>query len=528
MKKLILKTGLIMGIVSITMSSCKDNLNLAPLNDVTANVVYKNLTGYQLGLAKVYGSFALTGNTGPNGKSDIVGLDEGSNADYLRTFWKAQELSTDEAVVAWGDAGLQDFHNMNWTPENPFLKGHYQRGMYQITLVNEFLRQSTDGTVAGRGITGADATLIKSYRPEVRFLRAYQYWSLMDLFGNPPFTTEEDEIAGDPPKQIGRTALYNYIESELKAIEAELPANRTSDYYGRATKGAAQALLARLYLNATIYTGTSKYNDAVTYAKKVIEAGYSLNTNYRNLGLNDNNTSPESIFTINYDGQRTQLYGGTTFLSHAAVGGGMNASDYGLDYAWGGLRTTKALVSLFPGGATSSDKRANFFTTGQNLEIASLTTFTDGYAIPKFQNVTSAGVKGSNVTFLDADFPLFRLAEMYLIYAEATLRGGAGDSALALTYINNLRTRAYGNSTGAVASLTLDLILDERARELYWEGHRRTDLIRYDKFTTGTYLWPWKGGVKDGKAVDSYRNLYPIPSADISANSNLVQNTGYN
>jgi hypothetical protein len=117
-----------------------------------------------------------------------------------------------------------------------------------------------------------------------------------------------------------------------------------------------------------------------------------------------------------------------------------------------------------------------------------------------------------------------------LIYAEAVLRGGSGGSSTqALSYINALRQRAYGNSNGNISSvdLTLDFILDERARELYWEGKRRTDLIRYERFTTASYLWPWKGGVKDGTAVGSFRNIYPIPSPEINTNPNLVQNSGY-
>ncbi|QEK51831.1 RagB/SusD family nutrient uptake outer membrane protein [Pedobacter aquae] len=527
MKNLFYKTGLIIGVISLSLSSCKDSLNLEPMNDVTSEIVYRTPLGYQQSLAKVYGSFALTGNAGPTGQPDVVGLDEGGNADYLRTFWKAQELTTDEAVIAWGDAGLQDFHQMNWTPDNSFLRGLYFRSLYQITLVNEFLRESTDAKLASRGISGADADRIKAYRPEVRFLRAYQYWSLMDVFGNPPFVTENDPIGGPLPKQIGRAALFTYIETELKAIEPELIATRAANYYGRATRGAAQALLARLYLNAQVYTGTQKNNEAVEYSKRVIDAGYTLDPNYRKLTLNDNNTSPELIFTINYDGQRSQVFGGTTFLTHAAIGGSMQASDYGVDFGWGGIRTTKALVNLFPNPTSSPDRRANFYTNGQNLEIASLTTFTDGYALPKFQNKTSAGVAGTNLTFVDADFPLFRLAEMYLIYAEATLRGGNGVAGTALTYINNLRTRAYGNATGAVTALSLDLILDERARELHWEGHRRTDLIRYNRFTEATYLWPWKGGIRDGRSVENFRKVFPIPAADVTANPNLVQNPGY-
>jgi starch-binding outer membrane protein, SusD/RagB family len=528
MKKYIIQATLGLSLVAITLTSCQKKLDLQPLNDVTAEVVYSTPTGYRQSLAKVYGSFALTGNKGPSGATDIVGLDEGSNADFFRTFWQAQQLSTDETVIAWGDAGVQDFHNMNWTSGNPFLKGLYFRSIYQITLVNEFLRQSTDAKLSERSITGADADEIRKNRSEVRFLRAFQYWVLMDMYGNPPFVTENDLIGGALPKQIKRADLFTYVESELKAIEVELPATKTADYYGRANRFAAQALLARIYLNAQVYTGTAKNTEAVTYAKKVIDGGYTLLPDYRHLLLADNNVNnTEAILTINYDGAKTKLYGGTTFLTHASVGGDMKAGDFGIDGGWGGLRTTKAFVNLFPASDGSSDKRAQFFSDGQSLEINSLSTFKDGYAVTKYRNKSKTGVSGSDATFTDIDVPLFRLAEMYLIYAEATLRGGSGDNALALTYFNNLRTRAYGNVTGNVTGLSLDLILDERARELYWEGHRRTDLVRYGRFTTDTYLWPWKGGVKTGKSVETFKNLFPLPSADVTANPNLTQNLGY-
>jgi hypothetical protein len=110
------------------------------------------------------------------------------------------------------------------------------------------------------------------------------------------------------------------------------------------------------------------------------------------------------------------------------------------------------------------------------------------------------------------------------MYAEATLRGGNGNLATALNYVNMLRTRA---NAGTVSALTLDFILDERSRELSWEFTRRTDLIRYGRFTSAAYLWPWKGGIKDGKAVEEYRNLFPIPANDVIANPNLIQNPGY-
>lgn len=531
MKKTILKTGAFLLLSVGVFQSCTKKLDLSPTNDVTSETVYATPLGYKQVLAKVYGAFALTGNAGPAGNGDVQGIDEGFS-DFYRLYWKAQELSTDEAVIAWGDAGIQDFHNMNWSPNNSFLTGLYYRSLYQITLCNDFIRESADAKLSERGISGGDATNIKQYAREARFLRAYQYWVLMDLFGNPPFVTETSLIGGAPPPQATRSQIFGYVESELKAIEAEMPAARSNEY-GRADRGAVWALLARLYLNAGVYTGTARWADAATYAKKVIDAGYTLVSDYRWLMLADNQQNAnEFIFTINYDGLKTQGFGGTTFLNHASVGGSMPATTYGVGGGWGGIRTTKNLVNLFPDVAGTNDKRAQFYTAGQSLEITKQTEFTEGYAVTKFRNVTRSGAIGQSADYADIDMPLFRLAEMYLIYAEATLKGGAtggGDAALALQYINNLRTRAYGNTNGNISAgqLTQDFILDERARELYWEGHRRTDLIRYNKFVESTYLWPWKGGAASGTGVSAVRKLYPLPSRDVNVNQNLVQNPGY-
>lgn len=507
--------------------SCTKDLDKAPKNSKTPDEVYSTPDGYRMAIAKVYGAYAMTGNAGP-GSGDIQGIDPGTS-DFFRLFWGAQELSTDEAVVAWGDAGIQDFHNMNWSSSNPFLTGLYYRSMYQITLANDFIRQSSDENVASRGIKGADADQIKMFRTEARFIRAYQYWVLLDVFGHPPFITDEQPI-GSIPRQANRSELFNFIESELKAIENDLVAARTNEY-GRVDQAAAWSLLARLYLNANVYTGQPKYNEAITYASKVIGAGYTLVEDYRWLMLADNHkNTDEFILTINYDGLKTQGYGGTTFLTHAAVGGSMNAGDYGINGGWGGIRTTRSLPDLFPDHTGDIDKRAQFYTNGQSIEIDQQSDFTHGYAVTKYRNKTRTGENGQSLDFSDIDIPIFRLAEQYLIYAEAVVRGGTGgDMSTAVGYINKLRERAYGNATGNISSadLTLDFIIDERARELYWEGFRRTDLIRYERFTTGNYVWQWKGGVKSGTAVGSYRNLYPLPSQDLSANIQLNQNPGY-
>ena len=355
MKKVFLQASVCLSVfVVASIQSCTKKLDLSPTNDVTSETVYANAAGYEAVLAKVYGAFALTGNQAPAGNDqtkDIKGIDEGFS-DFFRLFWKAQELSTDEAVISWGDVGIQDFHNMNWTSNNSFLTGLYYRSMYQITLCNEFIRQSADDQLSKRGITGTDVDKIHQFAREARYLRAFQYWVLMDLYGNPPFATENTVIGGAPPPQISRGDLFNYIESELKAIEPEMPAPHSNEY-GRSDVAAVWALLARMYLNAEVYTGTARYTDAINYSKKVIDAGYSLVSDYNWLMLADNNLNTSStgefIFTINYDGLKTQGYGGTTFLVHACVGGSMPASEFGISGGWSGTRATKNLPALFPG-----------------------------------------------------------------------------------------------------------------------------------------------------------------------------------
>lgn len=515
-------------ILSLSLHSCsKEDFNLKPTNDVTSETVYANPAGYKNALVKLYATYSLTSPTGSD-NSDIGGLNAGF-ADFLRLFWTSQELTTDEAVCAWGDTGIPELDYSTWAADNQFLRGLYSKSILQITLCNEFLRESTPEKLASRGISGTDASNVQRYRAEARFIRAFQYWVLLDGFGNPPFVTEADPIGKVSPKQTTRAALFAYVESELKAIEGELAAPRTNEY-GRADQGAAWSLLARLYLNAQIYTGTAKYTEAITYSSKVINGGYALKANYKDLFLADNNVNNlETILAINYDGVRGTNYGGTTFLINAAINGDMSPAAYGVpNGGWGGNRTRQNLPALFPDPNGTLDKRGIFF--GTKATVDDIGVFTDGLRVTKFKNITSTGATAAslNGTFSSLDFPLFRLAEQYLIYGEAVLRGGTGGSIpQAITYVNNLRQRAYGNASGNVSALTVDFFLDERGRELYWEGHRRTDLVRFNKFTDASYLWPFKGGIKAGTGVPAFRNIYPIPTADLIANPNLTQNTGY-
>ncbi|HSP11951.1 MAG TPA: RagB/SusD family nutrient uptake outer membrane protein, partial [Salegentibacter sp.] len=326
--------------------------------------------------------------------------------------------------------------------------------------------------------------------------------------------------------------LFDFIASELEAIESEISPVGSSEY-GRANQAAVWMLQAKLYLNAEVYTGTAQYDKAMEASQKVINSEYDLVEDYQNLFLadNDNNgAEQEIIFPITFDGNNTQSYGGMAFIIHAAVGGDMDPADFGVSSGWAGLRTTSALVEQFPGEAESDDNRAMFFTEGQTKEIEDISSFTDGYAVTKFKNVDVNGNAGSDGTgeFPDNDFPMFRLADAYLMYAEAHLQGGGGSLTEATKLINDLRKRAYGDSSNNISEsdLSLDFILDERARELYWEGHRRTDRIRFGEFSDRG-VWPWKGNVPQGSTTGAHRDLMPIPASDLGVNTNLTQNPGY-
>jgi hypothetical protein len=505
-------------------AGCTD-LTVEPKSTVTEANVFNDPGSYKAFVARIYAGLAVSGQQGPSGRPDISGIDEGFS-QYVRLLWEAQELPTDEAVLGWGDIGIPELNQQTWGVTNSMVVAMYYRIFFQVGMANEFLRQTTDAKLAERGHTGAGLKAeVATYRAEARFLRALSYWHGIDLFGNIPLLTDADALGSTPPQQATRAEIYDFLVSELTAIQSELPAPSAATY-GRATGPAASMLLAKLYLNAEVYTGTANYSGALTAAQAVIAGPYTLDNNYRDIFLADNNTSPEIVFAVTQDGLRTQTWGGMTFLIHASCGGNMDATLYGIDGCWWGLRLKQQAYSRFAAG---DNRAASFFTSGQSVVVSEIGNFNHGVAAPKYANVTSTGAQGSHPTHVDTDYPMFRLADAYLIYAEAALRGGGGSTAQALTYVNAIRQRAYGNANGNITSaqLTLDFILDERSRELLWEGHRRTDLVRFGRFTGGTYLWAWKGGSAAGVSTGAHLNLYPLPANEIIANPNLTQNPGY-
>jgi hypothetical protein len=512
-------------VVMLVASACTD-LGVEPKSTVTGANIFNDPASYRSFLAKLYAGLAVTGQSGPAGSGDIAGIDEGFS-HYIRLYWQMQELPTDEAGIAWNDDGVQQLNTQLWSSSNQFLVAMYNRVYFQVGMANEFLRETSNSKLSERGASASLRAEIKTYRAEARFLRALSYWHGIDLFANIPLVTDAQDLGSTPPPRATRAQIFTFIENELLAIKGDLPLPKAGEY-GRADQAAVMMLLAHLYLQAEVYTGANRYADALTQAQNVITSGaYTLAPNYRNNFLADNHTSPELIFVVPQDGLRQQSYGGTTFLAHASVGGSMSANAYGLNFGWGGLRLKPETYNRFAG---ADNRRSYFYTAGQTVAMSSLTNFNNGIAAPKYQNLTSTGAQGSHVEFVDTDYPMFRLADAYLIYAEAAVRGAGGTRAQALTYINELRQRAYGNASGNItdAQMTLDFILDERSRELLWEGFRRQDLIRFDRFTDHpTFVWAWKGGVAAGRPTESFRDLYPLPATELLTNPNLIQNPGY-
>jgi hypothetical protein len=515
----------------LLISSCTDDLSVTPAdeNAFLADDFYSSPGAYRQALAGVYGNLSLTGLSGP-GSSNISGIDAGTS-QYGRGLWNLQVLASDEAIWTWeNDPGLAEIQRSTWVASNVLLRGMYGRGMAEVAFANEFLRQSTDQLLDTRNITGQDRENMPAYRAEARFLRSLAYYHMMDLFGKAAFITEENPVGAFQAPQADRKQLFDFIESELLAIENDMVAARQNEY-GRADKGAMWMLLAKLYLNAEVFVGQDRYSDALQYCEKIIASGYQLADNYLQLFMADNDSNPASgevIFAIESDGIITQNYGPTTVMINGQVGSiESNGEDFGVNAGgWGGaLRVPRQFSEIFQNGNYNTDDRNTLITAERDIEVRNISDQKTGYVIAKWSNKRSDGGTGSAREIVDTDFPMFRLADAYLMYCEAYLRGGGGSKDLAVQYFNALRTRA--NNPNSIADINLDLILNERLVELHWESHRRQDLIRYDRFAGNRYNWSWKGNAVKGIGIPEFRNVFPLPSESLAANPNLTQNEGY-
>lgn len=538
--------------LAMGMTSCVDDLDVTPIDPSTNMTVDADAL-----FNKCYANLAVQGNGGANGDCDIQGID-GGTSPFVRQMWNANELTTDEAICGWGDDGIKTYCFNKFDASHPMLKCLYYRLYFGVTLCNFYLSN----------ISGEDATRTA----EVRFLRAYHYFHLMDMWGNVPFLTKMSSALAPQAK---REEIYAFIEEELLDCVEDM-AEPGKNTYGRVDKAAAWTLLSRLYLNAEVYTGTAQWAKAAEYAKKVMDSGYyKLNTTssaafqitdeegtknevnwsaYQMLFMGDNGQTDaryEGIFPIVYDGKKTTCWGGSLYLIastfnsdmfvYADADKGVTAVNNLSSQTWAGNRARAALVEkFFPETevldlekdtlwsilAKSGDDRALFWAKGRTVETKNQESFTSGLSVAKFTNFTTDFSETNDPTHPDADFFLMRTAEVYLTYAEALTRqngGKATDEALAA--INAVRERANAKP---FETITLRDICDEWSREFYFEGRRRSDLVRFGYFGGNSdYNWEWKGGVYNGVNFSETLNIFAIPTDDMIANSNLVQNPGY-
>lgn len=561
MKKNIFKLLIFILMGSLT-TSCFSDLDTMPLDEtqLVGEKVYNTADGYTGVLAKCYSSLILTGQKGGDGgDGDLEGANEGYSG-YVRLMFYLQELSTDDFIMPSSSNGLRKCLNLQWDASNAsVIRWTYQRLYMTIAYCNELLRECTEDKLKSRGLWNQLGDECASYRAEARFIRAYCYATLCDLFGAVPYIDENTGVK-DIPAQWSRKEIFEFAENELKNIDGDLKAPG-ANVYGRIDRVAAWFLLSRMYLNAQTWIGENHYNDALTYAKKVIDDNhYPLASDYRQIFLADNDQCKEIIWPLVQDGQRAQSSAGTNFYVKAFVNGPMNELyNTGIgSRGWGNVRAKTTLVDAFDAddvmfdtndtwGNNKKDKRAQFMTALPNQvketwdsKDAMTSTYTCGYGYIKWRNVTKEDqIPESGDAYTSIDFPLFRTGEAYLTAAEAILRGADGTKDEALKYVNEIRQRAYmsgkyakdgvrSDVSGTIGlnELTLDFLMSERQRELASELVRRTDLIRFGKFTKG-YNWDWKNTERLGTDVDDHFQLFPIPQTEFSNNPLLKQNDGY-
>lgn len=532
-----------------------ENINPQELSDFNEDYIFN----------KIYGNLVLTGQTGPNGDSDLDDIDEGTS-NMTRLIWYLNVLTTDEGHCWWNDPGIPELNHNSWTNANVLTKALYYRLMFGVTLCNFYLDSAT----------GSDAATLQK-RAEARFMRVFHYFYLMDLYANPPFLTK---LSSEKAPQIQRADLFAFLESELKDIIGEgsgdeILADARATDYGRADKAAGYLLLARMYLNAQVYTGTARWSEAKTYADKAIATSYKLCTTPKNgfsayqlLFMGDNDTNgaqDEIILPALHDGDKTQTWGGSLYMIASNMSDKMREMDlygatdangdpikgYGTTEAWDrGVRARKQFSQVFFGSKSSAapsgapkdivtnvgDDRAIFYTANQTMSIDTESSTGNGLVYMKYNNLHADGTSSHDPggRFVDTDYPMLRLAEAYLISAEADARLNGGNcTSSGIQRIKDLRTRANvkssnkydGTSPDAITSFTLENIFQEWSREFGFEGMRRMVLIRWNRFAgQSDYTWEWMGGTKAGTQFDKRFNIFPIPDSELNANPNIKPN----
>lgn len=506
------------------VSSCTGDLDVEPddPNKQTTLTTPEEWYGY---FQSLYGNLLYEGGLTP------AGVDGGAGT-WMRCHWNLQEITADEAIIlnTWNDPGYADLKYNTWVSDNTWEFMAYQREATSIKLCSEFLSK-----VDGAKSAGVSEEMIEQMKAEARVLRAYCYYYMIDLFGRGPWITNEPVGAEAPV--YDRKQLFEAVTAELTdVINNGALLDSKNQSYGRLSKQAAEMILAKLYLNAEVYAGEAMYDKCAQWCQEIMKDTNVLADEYKYLFCATNDRyvgkGKEIIFAIPQDANHMQTYGGTTYLTAGAYFGVVPdelKQELGAGgQEWGGLKMRPELVDRL---ATDPGDKRNLIYAGEFskelLDLADNTATGSGYMCIKYKYTGEdnyynvGGDRDRANVFCDTDYPVFRLADVYLMLAECQKRG-ASNVTNGVELFNKVRERAGLGQLNA-SDVTLDEILNERQRELYWEGHRRSDLIRFGKYTTG-YTWSWKGGVPEGRDIDSHRTVFAIPYQYVGT---IGQNTGY-
>lgn len=587
MKSIINK--MVIGAVALSMAgitSCVKDLDQLPTDPSTImDPTFKENPRQYVGqvLASCYRGLAVSGQGGPDGDCDIKGID-GGTSQYTRGLFMMNEFPTDECMWVYQDAGVPEVVGGTWGTDNIVNYGIYSRFYAHIAVCNSFIKMANDlesvgVPVGGDGPNAISQEEVDQFIREARALRGLSYYNVIDLWGRGVIAWDDMEFGARPEQAASREELFNKVVDDLEDVLANWPDNLNGGnvVYGRIGKDAVEGLLCRFYLNQEVWTGTKGWDKCWAHAQNIISRHKTGGVQYKgeNTGLaynylavfcgNNDKFMPggslpdqnEILWGIPYDETNTQPYGGTTFLCNAAVKdagtvelgkGFCDLSWYGLGNGWGCMHARQQFCEKFDfENGVCPDWRTYLWLTepaGCDVTNQVYADFFGGYLPIKFTNLVCdeggwlnmfkdanglnrAGQPENVCTknYVNTDLPLIRLADVYLMAAECTLNG-AGDRATGLKYVNFVRNRAR-TSEWIDADFNKETLLDERARELYWECVRRTDLVRNGKFTSG-YTWNWKGGSYAGGDLPAYRDVYPLP-ANVTAiyGSDMVQNPGY-
>lgn len=553
--------------IALGMTSCVQDLNTEPIDPNSSTSFNQDRM-----FTKCYSCMAVIGQSGPGENSDVEDIDAGTSGFY-RTIWYCNELTTDEAWWIWNDAESKEMNQTNWTGTNTMIRAIYTRLNLNIKYCNHYLKYAS-----------RESQEDKNRIAEVRWIRAFHIFYLMDMYLYAPLSTED---TNGYPHFVPRHEIYKWLVQELTELQDELPAERVSKY--RVGKAAAQLLLARIYLNADVY---NKYNPAWTpnqmwqtayeTADRVItdndhalvtadqvittDGGYTYSA-YQQLFMGDNQRPEiikESILQIYQDAVYCQNYGGVTLMIAGPRADGLNPC--GGVSPWHSLRSSPTLVDKFlkPAGIDRTiaanmkydeykmpkqlkDDRAILCSDGLNTKKKFALTGPQGtgdeamfecWAPLKFTNVYSTAATPSvsprqNPGWPDTDIPFMRLAEAYLIKAEAAARKSGSWNENDPDLIANVKIIRDRANAKELTSISEEEMLDEWSREFYMEGRRRMDLIRFGRFfgeEANEHQYHWEGRMANAddegfkpeeESKNEQRNWFPIPDGDKRENPNF-------